>query len=288
MSLFNNNFNDNDHSDSDNDNNNDIDESLLSLLRPEALAALLEFRNDNCNNNTTTNDMNDNSNRSLPNKVFAEKSYWEDRFNNEESYEWLLSYKDIEKNINSHLNHNDNILIVGCGNSNFSSDLYDQGYHNIVNIDFSEVVIDRMKKANDTSRPDMKWLVMDMTKMSFDINTFDVVIDKASMDALCVDEKDVWDPLEGVIENVHLMCTDISRILKPNGIFLSLSFAQPHFRTKYLYGSRINGNVISNPYEIMRGYSHQYSWTLAHEKIMKGDVGTIEFYLYHMKKGQEQ
>ena len=126
---------------------------------------------------------------------------------------------------------------------------------------------------------------MDMTNMTFDTNTFDVVIDKASMDALCVDEGDVWDPKDDVITNVHKMCTDISRTLKPNGYFLSLSFAQPHFRTKYLFSSYVNGNLNHNPYEVMKGYCKQYHWTLHHEKIMK-EFGTFEFYLYHMKKGE--
>ena len=67
-----------------------------------------------------------------------------------------MGYKDIERNIKPYLKHDDTILIVGCGNSNFSSELYDEGYHNIVNIDFSDIVIDRMKSAND-SRPKMQW-----------------------------------------------------------------------------------------------------------------------------------
>jgi SAM-dependent methyltransferase len=185
------------------------------------------------------------------------------------------------------MKHSDTILIVGCGNSNFSLELYDNGFTNIVNIDFSEVVIDRMKKANEVNRPMMQWLVMDMTSMTFDTNTFDVVIDKASMDALCVDEGDVWDPKDDVINSVHRMCTDISRILKPKGYFLSLSFAQPHFRTKYLNGSRTseNSRCIDNPYEIMKGQCDQYNWTLNYEKISK-ELGTFEFYLYVMEKGE--
>lgn len=135
----------------------------------------------------------------------------------------------------------------------------------------------------------MNRLVMDMTRMTFDINTFDIVIDKASMDALCVDEGDVWDPKDDVINNVHRMCADISRILKPNGFFLSLSFAQPHFRTKYLFGSYTNrdsnNNTNSNPCAVMKGYCKEYHWTLHHEKIMK-EFGTFEFYLYNMKKGE--
>ena len=33
------------------------------------------------------------------------------------------------------------ILIIGCGNADFSADLYDDGYENIVNVDISDIVI---------------------------------------------------------------------------------------------------------------------------------------------------
>lgn len=70
------------------------------------------------------------------------------------------------------------VLIVGCGNSNFSSDLYDCGYHYITNIDYSHVVIEKMKVKN-MNRAEMKWIQMDMKDMSlFHDNSFDVIIDK--------------------------------------------------------------------------------------------------------------
>lgn len=33
------------------------------------------------------------------------------------------------------------ILVLGCGNADFSEDLYDDGYTNVVNVDISSVVI---------------------------------------------------------------------------------------------------------------------------------------------------
>ena len=60
------------------------------------------------------------------------------------------------------------MLYHRCGNSTFSSDLYDKGYHNIVNIDYSEVVIDKMRLLHINQRPNMKWIYMDMTKLTFD------------------------------------------------------------------------------------------------------------------------
>ena len=57
------------------------------------------------------------------------------------------------------------ILILGCGNADFSADLYDDGYHDITNVDISDVVIKQMQEKNKDERPKMKWVVMDITDM---------------------------------------------------------------------------------------------------------------------------
>lgn len=40
------------------------------------------------------------------------------------------------------------VLVLGCGNAEFSEDMYDDGYNNIYNIDISEFVIKSMKERN--------------------------------------------------------------------------------------------------------------------------------------------
>ena len=61
---------------------------------------------------------------------------------------------------------------------------YKAGYHNIINIDFSAVLIAKMKDFY----PEMQWICADMTKLrdTFQKESFDVVIDKAAMDAIMV------------------------------------------------------------------------------------------------------
>ena len=63
----------------------------------------------------------------------------------------------------------DSILMIGCGNSAFSTDMYlNGGYHNIVNIDYSEIVIEEMKAKTSKTCPDMKWEVGDVTNLDRD------------------------------------------------------------------------------------------------------------------------
>ena len=133
----------------------------------------------------------------LPNQNASYKlqEYWDMRFKTEEHFEWCKSYGDFKNLMHEHVKKSDRILILGCGNSTLSEDMYHDGYRNIVNIDFSLVVINNMKrKCQDLLS--MQWLVMDITKMSFAPSSFDVVIEKATLDALLVDEKDVWNPSE--------------------------------------------------------------------------------------------
>jgi hypothetical protein len=93
------------------------------------------------------------------NLEYGKKEYWDDRFAKEEDYDWLVGYEDVRDLIAPYMTESAKVLLVGCGNSNFSAELYDAGFHNLTNIDYSDVVIDAMKKKYGDSRPEMKWLV---------------------------------------------------------------------------------------------------------------------------------
>ena len=74
------------------------------------------------------------------NKNYKDPDYWNSRFKSEDSFEWLVEYKDVKNNISSILDDKSSkILQLGCGNSNFSDDLYQDGFTDIANIDISEV-----------------------------------------------------------------------------------------------------------------------------------------------------
>jgi SAM-dependent methyltransferase len=221
------------------------------------------------------------------NADYKEREYWENRFADEENYEWLLSYSQIRPYISPYINHSDNILVIGCGNSTLSLDLYDNGYKNITSIDFSSKVIEKMKQKSESSnRHEMKWLEMDMLNMyAFDASCFDVIIDKATMDAIMVDEGDPWNPNENCILQADMYCKEMSRVLKPGGILLQISFAQPHFRSKYLMGAWVNEEVGlgSHPSDILSGMSLVYSWELSYVSIAV-EAGCLNSYLYTMRK----
>jgi EEF1A lysine methyltransferase 4 len=84
------------------------------------------------------------------------------------------------------------VLVIGCGNSLLSEQMYDNGYRNITNNDISPICINRMKQRNEKKRPEMKWDVMDVRKMTYQNGQFDVIIDKSTIDAiLCMESPNV-------------------------------------------------------------------------------------------------
>lgn len=276
------------------------------------------------------------------NKEYGTKEYWEHRFATEESFEWLLSYPQLQHQLEPillqycscantrystepppsqpplSLEENNTavvdtsiydkslvrILMVGCGNAPFSCHLYDDGYTNIVNIDYSPMVIQNMQQLHSTLRPKMQWMVMDMTRMDALLDSdYDVVIDKAAMDAIMTQEQDVWNPNPIVIQNAYRMCFHISRILQPRGTFVQISLTQPHFRNKYLMHlhdltlEEIDGGDTTSTQQVVHP-SHtkqtttnecpQFGWTVHSEMAGRSDdtsAGTFGHYLYIMKKG---
>ncbi|KAI8512370.1 Methyltransferase-like protein 13 [Branchiostoma belcheri] len=64
------------------------------------------------------------------------------------------------------------VLVVGCGNSRLSEDLYDVGYRGLTNVDISEVVVRQMAERNAEKRAEMKFLQMDVMKCECLINIF--------------------------------------------------------------------------------------------------------------------
>lgn len=170
------------------------------------------------------------------NTDYKRHEYWERRFSKEPTYEWLGSFEDcrggmeatgVDFNI-----QRSSALIVGCGNSLFSRDVSARcPSWRIVSVDFSRNVIENMKRRF----PDLEWVVDDMTTLeSFQEECFDIVLDKAAMDALVADEGSSWDPSESSKLSVYNMLKSCARVLKSGGKLSIVSFQPVHFRRAHL------------------------------------------------------
>jgi len=138
------------------------------------------------------------------------------------------------------------------------------------------------------------------------------------MDALMCDEGSVWDPSPRTRQDAAAMCQAVSRVLKPGGCFLQISFAQPHFRKRYLEdafpvdddddqessGSSATTGAASSSKDAVKSEASSslssssevvaeeaprggngYGWSVSHEAV--GEAGCLESYVYLcVKDGQ--
>merc|ERR1711924_154969 len=92
--------------------------------------------------------------------------YWDIRYRKDkEPFEWLQRPDGVKALLESVVQPDHKVLVVGAGNSGLSEDLYHDA-EDITNIDFSEECVTQMK-AKHSEFPNMKWQKMDVTSMSF-------------------------------------------------------------------------------------------------------------------------
>lgn len=134
--------------------------------------------------------------------------YWDERYaqgGEQNMFDWLEDFNSLKSLLDQYVKPDDKILILGCGNANFSEDMYDGGYKSQWNIDISSVVIDQMKKRNK-NRKGMVYEVMDVCNLKYPDNFFDVAIDKSTIDALLCGDN--------AFLNVAMMLKECQRVLK--------------------------------------------------------------------------
>lgn len=141
-----------------------------------------------------------------------------------------------------YIRKSDAILVAGAGNSSLSEDMYSDGFPNITNVDISQVVVDQMQERH-RGKNSMAWQQMNMCALEFGDASFNVVLDKGTMDSILCGK--------GSIENVAKMCNEVSRVLKPDGVFIIVSYGIPSNRLQYLqeenYKWRVSVQTVPKP-----------------------------------------
>ncbi len=149
-------------------------------------------------------------------------------------------------------------LLMGC--QTLTAHLFNLGFTNQMNIDFSEVVIRGMEARYQYLRA--QWMVMDVRQLTFVDHAFQLAIDKATMDSMF--HGSMWDPPEDVRDNIRQYLNEVSRVLEPGGIFLYITYRQPHFMRPLLI--------------------RENTWSLDVTKLPDQNGGVFEYFAYVMKK----
>ncbi|XP_026456164.1 EEF1A lysine methyltransferase 4 isoform X2 [Papaver somniferum] len=164
---------------------------------------------------------------------YLDPLYWDKRFSSEEHYEWLKDYSHFRHLIQLYIKpiSPTSVLELGCGNSQLGEELHRDGITGLTCIDLSAVAVDNMqKRLLSKGIKDIQVLVADMLDLPFEKESFDVVIEKGTMDVVFVDSGDPWNPRPETVKKAMAMLQGVHRVLKPDGVFVSISFGQPHFR----------------------------------------------------------
>jgi len=146
-------------------------------------------------------------------EVYSGRSKWQEAI----PAEWLLSYSHFKAQRWHRYLRGGSILELGCGNSEFMSDAYDDEFKlsDITCVDIDPGVVKKMRLSNAIPRPGIKYRECDACDMRcFADRSFDIVLEKSTMDTL------PWEFKRRCSSEVH-------RVLKDSGMFVSIGLAHP-------------------------------------------------------------
>ena len=167
---------------------------------------------------------------------YGKVDYWNKRYTTKDhvtlkilqEYDWYVDAKDAKELVVSYLagKLESKILIVGCGISLLTRELYNDGFKNVIAVDFCQEAVNIMRER-DKDLEGLQILVMDMRNLSmFPDHAFDCIVDKACLDAVMSSDSS--------IDAAHRALEETSRVLAPEGIFLSFSYADTQSRYPHL------------------------------------------------------
>ncbi|XP_059778041.1 EEF1A lysine methyltransferase 4 isoform X2 [Balaenoptera ricei] len=172
----------------------------------------------------------------LPEKnyEYREVQYWDQRYRgaaDSPPYEWFGDFSSFRDLLEPELRPEDRILVLGCGNSALSYELFLGGFPDVTSVDYSSVVVAAMRDRY-AHVPKLRWETMDVRALGFPSGSFDVVLEKGTLDALLTGEQDPWnvssegEPSTGPWGPVHLndlCCPPLSdKTLRPSSLRLVL------------------------------------------------------------------
>jgi len=154
-----------------------------------------------------------------------------------------VDFSELQGVLSLYLRDEHDVLHVGCGNSHLTEVLWSREIcKTITNIDISDVLIARMKEQSkgtvcEDSR--VRWMVMDVCNMSFAAASFDLILEKGTLDALLCESEEKLDV-------VHAMLDECFRVLRPSGCLLLVTHGNPSDRLSVLQRSSTPWTVTSH------------------------------------------
>eukprot|EP00928_Gymnodinium_smaydae_P079287 TRINITY_DN63255_c0_g1_i1.p1 TRINITY_DN63255_c0_g1~~TRINITY_DN63255_c0_g1_i1.p1 ORF type:complete len:227 (+),score=45.52 TRINITY_DN63255_c0_g1_i1:57-683(+) len=157
---------------------------------------------------------------------YGKAEYWEERYTRDpEPFDWYQRWAGLKDTLIEYVRPAHAILMLGAGNSRLSEEMFEEGYQTITNIDISSVVVKAMQEKY-RDKPGMSYSQMDGRAMELADGSFDIVLDKATLDSILCGE--------GSTHNAQKYLQEASRVLKSSGVYIAISHGQPSYRLTYL------------------------------------------------------
>jgi SAM-dependent methyltransferase len=174
-----------------------------------------------------------------PAPPYSDPTYWNTRYEKEpEPFDWYQPWSRLKPLVLPLLTGRGCALDLGCGNSPMTAELLNDGFTEVVGFDISPVVI-RQNEERFRSEPRLRWICGDCISMDeLETGSFDAVFDKGTLDSLmCAGPS---------AKTVAQMMAEISRVLKPGGLFVEISYGTPNTRAPFLKGPQYGWTVLEN------------------------------------------
>ncbi|KAH0289583.1 hypothetical protein M436DRAFT_55093 [Aureobasidium namibiae CBS 147.97] len=167
--------------------------------------------------------------------ALSTSEYWDLRYAQADgenaTHEWFRSFSTLLPFLQSNLfdvrpvDQKPKILHFGSGDSTIPYDLSARGYKDQLCVDFSHKVVEVMSAKEDDG---VTWAWADIRDMpQHSSKSIDVAFDKGTMDAMI--HGSPWSPPDDVKDNTSRYLAEAHRVLKDDGVFLYITFRQPHF-----------------------------------------------------------
>lgn len=180
--------------------------------------------------------------------IFSSSNYWESKYiNDTRHFEWYIGWNKLQPKLADYVERKEHALYIGCGTSELGLYLKKSHVRNITNMDISRTVIKHMAKEYASVKR-VNWDVGDVKNLQYRRNTFDLVIDKGTMDSIMCSDT--------AVSEIDLMLSNISKVLAPEGIFIEISSGCEELRLSYLQAKTNKWdviNVIKIPKPILSG-----------------------------------
>ncbi|KAK2964774.1 putative tRNA methyltransferase [Blattamonas nauphoetae] len=178
-----------------------------------------------------------NANSVMDDYDFDSPEAWMDYYRlNPQPFDWLQRYDGLKGKLEENIPQSAAILYVGCGTSLLAEQMAADGYTNIKCIDISDAAIEAMQ-ARPHPTDVITYEVEDaLNLIQQPAAQYDAVIDKGFIDAI--------KGMPRGTKNAMTILRGISHVLRPNGVFFSLSHGASRDRTPLFSTEALHWDVM--------------------------------------------